>query len=110
MGALLCPPAIVYARAPPSFQNRYFSVRQNGASLTSLYFVAKISWRIRPFPQFKGHLLCRVSVPEGCTSCLVRIYRSLMGTLTVVVFWGVELARGMSQSPGRRADEDAPGG
>jgi len=37
MRALLCPPAIVYARAPPSFQNRYFSVRPNGASLPTPY-------------------------------------------------------------------------
>ena len=40
---------------------------------------------------------------------LVRLHRAHIGILTMVVFWGVEMARGMSQSPGRRADEDAGG-
>jgi hypothetical protein len=45
----------------------------------------------------------------GGIKILVRLHRALMEILTVVMFWGVEMARGMSQSPGRRADEDAGG-
>jgi hypothetical protein len=40
---------------------------------------------------------------------VVIVLTAFIGILTVVVFWGVEMARGMSQSPGRRADEDAGG-
>jgi len=40
---------------------------------------------------------------------VVIMLTAFIGILTVVVFWGVDMARGMSQSPGRRADEDAGG-
>jgi hypothetical protein len=46
---------------------------------------------------------------EQFNKYLVRLHRALIGILTVVVFWGVEMDRGMSQSPGRKVDEDAGG-
>jgi len=45
----------------------------------------------------------------GAFPSVVIVLTAFIGILTMVVFWGVEMARGMSQSPGRRADEDAGG-
>jgi len=44
------------------------------------------------------------------TNVLVRLHRALIGILTMVMFLGVEMARGISQSPGRRVDEDRGAG
>ena len=74
-----------------------------GALACNIVWVVTGAITVGPTAHFQGILLGSTGIT------LVRLHRAHIGILTMVVFWGVEMACGMSQSPGRRADEDVGG-